>query len=61
MASATLAVEIISHEAEDKDDSGHWKPGRLGKSRHWWNTHVFSRRNERPHPNALVHSEWREI
>ena len=38
MAIATLAVEIIAHEiapkVEEKEDSGHWKPGRLGKSRH---------------------------
>ena len=26
---------------------GHWKPGRLGKSRYWWNTHVFCHRCER--------------
>ena len=39
MASATLAVEIILHEiapkVEEKEVSGHWKLGRLGKSRHW--------------------------
>ena len=39
MASATLAVEIIFDEiapkVEEKEDSKHWKPGRLGKSRHW--------------------------
>ena len=39
MASATPAVEIISHEIapkeEEKEDSGHWKPERLGKSCHW--------------------------
>ena len=39
MASATLAVEIIFHEiapkGKEKEDSRHWKLGRLGKSRHW--------------------------
>ena len=39
IASATLAVESILHEIapkmEEKEDSRHWKPWRLGKSRHW--------------------------
>ena len=38
MASATIAVEIIfqiAQKVEEKEDSRHCKPGRLGKSRHW--------------------------
>ena len=39
LASATLAVEIILREiapkVEEKEDSGHWMLGRLGKNRHW--------------------------
>ena len=46
----------ISHEiapkVEEKEDSGHWKPGRLGKSRHWQNTYVFCHRYERHHPRT---------
>ena len=61
LASATLAVEIILREiapqVEEKEDLGHWKPGRLGKNRHWQNTHVFCHRYER---RMQVHSECRE-
>ena len=39
LESATPAVELISHEiaakVEEKRDWVLWKPGRLGKSRHW--------------------------
>ena len=46
----------ISHEiapkVEEKEDSGHWKPWRLGKSRHWQNTYVFCHRYERHHPRT---------
>ena len=56
VASATLVMEIISHEmtpkVEEKEDSGHWKPGRLGKSRHWQNTHVSCHRCERDATHA---------
>ena len=64
VASATLAVEImheIAPKVEEKGDSGHWKPRRLGKRSHWWNAHVFCHRHERHHPSMQVYSECREI
>ena len=50
------AVEIISHEiapkVQEKEASGHWKPGRLGRA--------ASGDYERRHPSTQVHSDCRE-